>query len=231
MSERIDAVEKDQDLPNLEKGMRLEVVTLENKLIFIGIIDWMKQDTLQIVDVAGADVPSIPYNSMVKLRGFYHSKAISLEGQVKGNTRLFWHVANLKMLQISEQRGYFRQNISCEAKVMCVNEQFGVKKPGNAWKATPVACKVANISATGILIQSQENFEEGDWLRLTGLELIPGEELFTMTCVVRRLMLQERTKGYGCEFYGMEGKEQERLIKSILVLQRKERQARQDSRD
>lgn len=228
--EQIDGAEK-QGMPELGKGVRLEVVTPENKLIFVGVIEWAKKDVMQIVDVTGADVPVIPYNSPVKLRGFYHSHPIFLEGQIGGSTQKFWRIDRLKALQLSEQRGYFRQNISREAKVACINEVFGIQKSDEGSKELVQACKVANISATGVLILSHENFQEGDWLRLMDLELVPGEKTFMLTCVVRRVTHYETGNGYGCEFYKLSSGEQDRLIRSILVLQRKERQARQTERD
>lgn len=223
--------EKELELPDLETGMRLEVVTPENKLIFVGRIESVKRDAIQVTDVTGEDVPYIPYNSPVKLRGFHHSRAIFMGGQIGGSSRKFWRIDRLQTLQISEQRSYFRQNISREAKVMCINELFGEQKSEDERKKALMSCHVTNISATGAMIRTREDFQEGDWLRLMDLVLVPGENAFALTCVVRRSVEDEQGRGYGCEFYELDSKEQERLIKSILVLQRKERQERQKERE
>ena len=231
MAERMDTAENEKVPPQLDVGMRLEVVTTENKLIFVGQIEWIKEDTIQIVDVTGVDLPYVQYNSPVKLRGFYHSRAMFLEGQIKGSSRKFWRVDRLKTLQTREQRGYFRQNISRTARVMCLNEIFGGQQVGNARKKEPVDCQVANISATGVMLLMQEEYQVGDWLWLMDLVLEPGEKPLSMTCIVQRAVAREGIREYGCEFYDLEQVDRERLIQSILDLQKKERKQRRGDRE
>lgn len=231
MLDRIEALEQLQKLPKLELGMRLEVVTAENKLIFVGKIEQLEKNGIQVADVTGGDVPYIQYNTPVKLRGFYHTSAILLEGLIGGSTRKFWRIDRLRTLQAKEQRGYFRQNIDRNAKMMCLNEIFGEQRPGDEAKKAPVDCKVANISATGAMILAKETFQVGDWLWLMDLALTPGEKPFALTCVVRRAVEREKNWEYGCEFYELDSEEQERLIKSILALQHRERQERRKDRE
>lgn len=231
MPERMDSVEQGTNLPQLDVGMRLEVMTTENKLIFVGQIEWIKGDAIQIVDATGGDLPYIQYNSPIKLRGFYHSSALFLEGQIGGSSRKFWRIDRLRTLQTKEQRGYFRQNISRKARVMCLNEIFGGQKAGNDRKKVPMDCEVANISATGVMLLSKGEYQVGDWLWLMDFVLEPGEKPLAMTCTVRRVVVHDENIEYGCEFYNLDKAEQEQLIQSIVVLQKKEWKQRREDRE
>ncbi len=228
MLEKTKASGNNLEMPLLETGMRLEVVTNDNKLVFVGRIESVENHAIRVADVTGADVPYIEYNSPIKLRGFYHAKAIFLEGMIGGSTNKFWKIDRLHTLQISEQRSYFRQNIVRDVNVMCINELYGMPRPENETDH-PISCRLMNISATGLLISMKKDlYQEGDWLRLTDLVLQPNEKPFSLTCAVRRrVILDDSVYGYGCEIYELDRREQERLIHGILLLQRQERQARQ----
>lgn len=211
---------------NLSPGMRLEVMTMENRLIFMGKIDWVKEGTIQLVDSTGSDLPYIEYNSKVKLRGFWKSQPVFLEGMVGGTSTAFWRIDRLRTLQTQEQRGYFRQNVKLSATIMCVNEVFKEGAPADQKKRTPVPCEVVNISASGAMVLSEGEFQQGDWVYVMNMTLLPEEKPFAFTCIVRRALDKGRYMEYGCEFCDPEDEERERLIQSILQLQRRELQLR-----
>ena len=64
---------------------------------------------------------------------------------------------------------------------------------------------------------------------MTEVELVPEMAPFSFLCAIRRkINVDNRGKEfvYGCEFLEMGAAEQDRLIKAILTLQRKEIRAR-----
>lgn len=89
-------------------------------------------------------------------------------------------------------------------------------------------CFILDLSAGGAMIQVDEELEEGDWLFLMDIRIIPKEPPFALTCRVQRVIQRGEKKAYGCQFSEMEEREQDRLIKGILYLQRKELQARRN---
>lgn len=227
-----DAAEKAKELPRLEPDMRLEIMTSENRLIFLGRIEWVKANAIQVCDILGEDLPYIEYNTPIKLRGFSDNCAFYLEGIVGGNTRLFWRIDHLATLQAGERRGYFRQNVVLDAVAMRISSPFEKGTVAGSPQGPLVGCTIINISATGAMMVIKEPFQEGEWVSLSNVRLQPKEPPFTFTCAIRRKIIQEDGSiAYGCEFYDLHSEEQERLIKIILLLQRKELNARRSSSD
>lgn len=224
--EQEERLQKEKQLPELLPGMRLEVMTMENRLIFMGQIDWVKEDAIQLRDCSGRELPYVEYNSKIKLRGFWQAHPVFIEGMIGGSSKTFWRIDRLHTLQINEQRGYFRQNVKLDATIMCINEAFGEGNMEDAAKKIPVPCYVANISASGAMVIAKSVFAEGDWVYLMDMHLLPDEKPFAFTCIVRRAIQRDNGMEYGCEFCDLESKDRERLIQSILKLQRQELKSR-----
>ena len=228
MEERREQAAEVLELPELEPGMLLEVLSSKNQLIFVGKLQDVMGDTLEITDEAGFMLPYIEFNTVVKLRGFHQSQAVILEGTIGGNSSAFWRVENLRCLKPSERRQFFRQNAGITVKAICLNEVFGKERPGSPSGDQEMECFILDISAGGAMVQVTEELEEGDWLFLMDIRIIPKEPPFALTCRVQRVIQRGEKKAYGCQFSEMEEREQDRLIKSILYLQRKELQARRN---
>lgn len=231
------AQEGKKELPELTPGMRLEVMTLKNRLIFLGRIEWVKGATVQIVDESGGDLPYIEFNSPVKVRGFSKGNAFCLQGSIGGSTRQLWRVEQLAALQTGERRGYFRQNVRLKAVVARTENPFEKQETKEETQEETqeqepaVDCRISNISATGAMIETKAVFETGDWVQLTNVKVCDGTRPFAFICAVRRAIERKHVMEYGCEFYAMDSEEQERLIKLILRLQHDELKARRSEPD
>ena len=46
----------------------------------------------------------------------------------------------------------------------------------------PVPCRVMNLSASGAMIHARAEFQEGDWISLTGVKVLPEEPAFSFVC-------------------------------------------------
>lgn len=88
------------------------------------------------------------------------------------------------------------------------------------------SCRILDISAGGCMLITKGIYQIGDKLSMKNVTIIPGKPPFDFRCVVRRAIKRENLWEYGCEFQELGSKEQERLIRMILVLQRNELQAR-----
>lgn len=205
----------------IEPGTIMEVLNLENKTIFVGSVEWIKDTTMQITDSSGAFLPPIEYNSPIKLRFFYSSQAITLSGKIFGTSESFWRVGALKLIQAEERRQHFRQYTTLEGQVMCVNSLFGVDNGNNEQKAGTFDCRIVDLSSTGARIRTKGVYEKDDMLFVVGIRISPYEPALTVTAIVRRVIEKDGAREYGCEFFGLNKQEQESITRLILDIQRK----------
>lgn len=216
-------------IPEFRPGMLLEVLAEDNRLLLVGKVEWGKGTEVQIRDSIDMELPYVEYDTEVKLRGFTSAGPFVLKGQIMGNTKEFWRIENLWSLQAPERREYFRQCSNLEAKVSRMTKSFDAE-PGeeNQPPEKIIACEVVNLSASGALIRGKAEFQEGERLSLTQVRVIPGEAPFSFLC--RVCWMQERggIASYGCEFIQMTRSEQDRLVRGILDMQRRNLQARRE---
>lgn len=218
LAEEEQAPVEENPIAGLRSGALMEVLTLENHLIFVGVLEVLDKGLIQVREESGQFVPQVEYNQKVKLRATKRSEQVmTLYGQVCGSTDEFWRLDRLEAIQTTEKRNFFRQNIRLEAQVRDV--QGG--------KETP--CRVLDVSAGGILIRCKETFQEGQQVRLSGVRFLEEEEPFQFTCRIQRAIPAGGKTDYGCQFERLSDKEEDRLMRVILVLQRKALQARRGS--
>ena len=227
-------------LPDLNPGMLLEVLTMQNRLIFRGRIEEVRsEDSIHVVDADGGDLPYVEYNTRVKLQGYMGATAISMVGMIGGSNSRLWKIDRLGTLQTSNRRNFFRQFVSLEAIVVKLEEaedqenqedqdgqdaqKDGQKKlqPGRRFRA-----RMLDISAGGAMLYADEILKNGDRVRIEHVILMDGEAPFDFEGVIRRAIKREDRWEYGVEFEDLDSKQQERLIRIILLLQRNELRAR-----
>ena len=212
--------------PFLHPGMRLEVLTQDNKLIFIGELRLIEDAALHIFGLSRAYLPPVLYNTPVRLKGYLDGmRPMVLKGLICGSTSWFWKVDRLEALYVKDNRMYFRQCVNRSGRVMCVNEIFMPEGLSPSGHMQPVGCSILNISGDGILVQCQEQYQVGDWLLLMDISIVPEIKNFSFTCQVRRV--EEGLGGglYGCHLEGLEQKEQDLLLRAIFMVQRAEIEA------
>ena len=205
----------------IEAGTIMEMLNMENKTIFVGSVEWIKDATVQVTDSSGAYLPPAEYNSPVKLRFFYGSQAITLSGVIRGTSLTFWRVDELTLLQAEERRQHFRQYTTLEGQVMCVNSLFGVDNGNEESKHGTFNCRVVDLSTTGARIRTDGAYEKGDMLFMVDVRISPYEPALTVTSIVRRVIEVDGVKEYGCEFYGLSNEEHEAITRLVLDIQRK----------
>lgn len=213
-----------EDFPDLHNGMKVEVLTPANVLIFVGRLRILGNDLLEIRGESGGYLPRGVYNQPVKLRAFpREGDPFTLDGKVGANGHDFWRIEKLRYLQNNENRSFFRQTAGAEGWVHPVTSAKGQRFP----------CTVLDISAGGARVVSEKLFELNGTFQLE-VSFLPGETPFLITCQVKRVQVRSKpgapTKKfeYGCQFSDVPPREQERLLQSIFTLQRKALRARRE---
>lgn len=208
------------NMPDLSDGMKVEVLTTENHLLFVAKLGLPEEKgILELHRESGDPLPQALYNSKVKLRGFQKdSTAYALSGVVTLSSRDFWRVEQLEVLQVQDNRAFFRQRTNMDALAV----------PGGRYKAkeSEGSCKILDISAGGVRFFSKDVYQLKDRVILE-IAPIAEEEPFSITCEVLRVVENENGKfEYGCQFVNLNDKEQQRLLRAIFVLQRRMLQSR-----
>lgn len=204
----------------LYSGMKVEVLTPENSLIFIGLLNPLNGEAVGIISEKGGELPRAHYNQAVKLRCFMRNgKAFTLGGNVMKTDPKFWRVEELEFLQNSENRHFFRQNVTLTGSA--------------STKGRLTGCNILDISAGGVRVELAMLLKRGDSFNLE-TTLLPGEEPFLFTCQVMRVITPPdptnitKKYQYGCSFVNLGDREQERLLQSIFQLQRRMLQIRRE---
>lgn len=220
---------EDAEVEGLYTGMRVEVLNLANRMLFIGKVTVVKNSVIQINEENGQDVPWVEYNTRIKIRGFQQDgSTIAIGGYVCGSTDTFWRVDRLGVLQKEELRNFYRQTVDLPGTVLCVNQLLSrnVGRMDDAQGIT--SCTVVNLSGggAGIRCSKDARFQTGDWLFLSVNDPLQEDERLNYTCCVRRVVEHENSFEYGCEFDGLTEAEQERVLKIVMTIQQRELRAR-----
>ncbi len=202
----------------LRTGMVAEVMSPDNRLIFVGRIEKIRDNGVYIREANDDTLPMVLVNKPVKVRFYRETDNVVLNGKVCGSTIHMWKIDRLESTFSKEKRGFFRQSISVDIKAECGKCP---SKGGPPKVFFP--CQVLDISAGGILIDCAEAFEDGDRLVIQNAPLIANAPTFTFRCEVRRAgEWQKGTYRYGCQFDTLSAKDQDRLLQAIFTIQREE---------
>lgn len=207
----------EDDFPELQNGMRVEVLTPTEVELFTGRIRLLESEVVEVRALDGGFVPRAVYGQQVRIRGTLEDgRGFVLEGSVGPNAPDFWRIERLRPPRTNQHREDFRQHVGAEG-VVCPSEQFrGQKQP----------CRILDMSASGGRVITRAIFKEEGTFYLR-VALLPRETPFVLTCLVKRVDVltkpgsPTRKFEYGCQFIDMPEQERERLIQSIFELQRK----------
>ncbi len=146
----------------------------------------------------------------IHVNGIQNRKHVLLiEGIVqKAGVRKFRiHVENVIFKE--EGRQNFRQGVSVQAAVAPVNHL-----------SERQACRVIDISVTGIGIQCDTQYEEGETLMILNVKFRNQGPAYNLKCKVLRCREGENGSFfYGRKFLDMTERQEDRLFQDILALQ------------
>lgn len=222
-------IDKTTDMPKLYTGMRVEILTPANRLIFVGRAEVRDDSVLHVTEEGGQSVPWVEYNTKVKIRGFQPGGAsFSMYGYICGSAENFWRIDRLETLQKGEQRRFYRQVVSLPGSVMCVNQIFSQEARQTAGAASIEPCTILDLSGGGVRIRCDKSvrFKVGDWLFLSADDPTHEDNRMNYTCCVRRVSEEKESCEYGCEFDGLTEAEREKLLQLVMTIQQRELRAR-----
>lgn len=210
---------------DIRQGTTVEVLTMENRLTFVGKVESFRNGAVIVREAKGNDLPPVLFNKEIKMRFYQNGRSLVLYGKVCGSTNTIWKLDRLQSSYVTEQRVFFRQRISPKVMAKCT-----LRDPSGR-EGRAADCQVLDISAGGMLISSKdkEDYKEGDRLSITEVQLVKGERPFDFGCCVRRAGQRERgVIRYGCQFDPLPPKEQDRLLRAIFTVQREELKIQKD---
>ena len=202
----------------LATGMVTEVMTLENRLIYVGKVSKVGGSAVYIREINDDELPMVLVNKELKIRFYREEDNVVLRGKVCGSTMRMWKVDRLQSAFTKEHRAFFRQSISVAVAAQCGKRTTRGGRPNVMFP-----CQVLDISAGGMLLSCGEVYAEGNYLLVTDVGLLADEPPFSFNCVVRRS--GEWKKGvtrYGCQFVALSAKDQDSLLRAIFTIQREE---------
>lgn len=204
------------DFPELYNGMKVEVKTPTNVLLFLGRLRVLNNDTLEVRAESGGLLPRSTYNQQVKLQGVQkNGHSFTINGAVGPSTPSFWRIERLRTLQSHENRNFFRQASGASGWVHPITNSQGQR----------FSCKILDISGGGARVVTSKLFQLEVTFQLE-FTLFSDEPPFMVTCLVKRILPHSKPGSpgrkfeYGCQFVDLPHREQERLVQAIFTLQR-----------
>jgi len=203
-----------------QPGMNMEVLSDEGKIIFVGRIKAIDENSVTLVSADGTALPASPGNKPVRLSGKTSSSRTAVyDATLRLGSRIFWKIGQPHGGPIQNKREFYRQPVSVEAYVILMRKKGETRdKPG-----LPSECVIQDVSGGGIRIGCGELFEEGDHLLVMDATLVEGQDPFDFSCEIRRAETDGEEKHYGCQFEALNEQEQARLISALFLLQKKDR--------
>lgn len=203
-----------------------EVSTAENELLFTGRIAEVVENfddkgniALDVQPLGHSELPEVHVNTPIKIAIFNKTSVQLVISAVvyfaHGNR---WRVVQIHKIVDRERRGFYRIAVDIPCIVRLSN--------GND---VPVySAKIRSISLSGLLVELElpegsdpEPYQLDDYLTLEHVRLHVSSPQFSFHCQVRRItQLPDKPVSYGCSFDKLTRRDQDRLLQSILALQR-----------
>lgn len=200
-----------------------EVLTEENRLLFVGVISDYDDKTKKIrVELRrGAATPQgVIFNTKVKLRlnstkGKRH--IVLFCGIIAQCANDYWIIEWKDTVSYEEGRESFRQPVRANGLIHKIEDLSSQEKD--------IPCRLVDISLTGVGFQSKGLYELGENLELSIDHLCENGAGYSLCCtVVRREDPKQQDDlppvyKYGCSFFSLSEREEDRLYRDILNLQ------------
>ena len=204
----------------LSPGMTVEVLTTENHMVFLGKVDSIKDGAVILKDNRGNELPQVMYNREIRLSFKHDGDTTMVRGKICGCSEEIWKLDQLESMFTRDQRASFRQSISTSIQAKCHRR----RPPRGEPEKEGTDCQVIDVSSGGLMFSSAESYEMGERLLIKDARLAESLEPFGFSCQVRRVGSpdEDGVARYGCQFDPMSGREQDRLLRAIFIIQREE---------
>lgn len=211
-------IEKENQGDELEiySGMRVEVVALDGRILFVAKLMGLHEDQAELHQYSEAAISREEEEPLpVRIRGYSdrERKAVYMEGIITPMPQNKWSVAELKVCRVGNDRAFFRLTTNLDATATMFSGLEMGEKP----------CKLLNISVGGACISSVSRYHDGDkfLLKVRLTEDRPESAMFSQ--VVRVIEKGDAGYEYGCRFLELTEADQKQITQNIFAVQRQKR--------
>ena len=194
-------------------GSLCEIRTSDNCLLGMGKIADVSFDDSILIEKRGDDLPCLAVNATVKV-GIANFKlgSMFLTAKVYTSTDSAMKIKEIFVTSESEKRKAFRLNYSALTNIYKDNE----RPPAPALETI----ELVNISLTGFLCKCKHELPTNDQylLALTAKDKV----LFLNFVIVREIDTEDKFHNYGCMFYNVDGKTEDKLLFFLQEIQRED---------
>lgn len=205
----------DQGGLDIYSGMRVEVLTDAGQMLFVAKLLGLcgnKGELHQYSEFAG-NPDTQPLRANIRGYSDHEKKAVYMEGVITPGPKHIWHVEELTVTKIGNDRAFFRLEVNIDASITMFSGLEMGEKP----------CKLLNVSVGGAYIGSERRYHTGDKFLLT-FRLLEDRPTSAMYCQVLRVIEREGGKyEYGCQFLELTEDDQETITKNIFAVQRQKK--------
>lgn len=197
-------------------GMRVEVTTLEERLLFVAKLMNLREGKGELHQYSEANISKEQEALPVKIRGYsdHEKKAVYMDGTITSMPDHIWKVEELQVTKIENARVFYRLSTDLDATVTTFSGLGAGERP----------CKLLNISVGGACIGSEHQYHKGDKFLLK-VRLLADRPESAMLCQVLRIIEREKAEfEYGCQFLEMTEEDQRAITQNIFAAQRKKRE-------
>ena len=211
--------ERELEEIELYSGMRVEVTTFEGRLLFVAKLLGLQGSRAELHQYSETELPQDSEPIYVRIRGYadHERKAVYMEGRIFPSEKHTWHVEELTVARVGNDRAFFRLDTNLDATATMFSGLEIGEKP----------CKLLNISVGGACIASEFRYQEDDKFLLK-VQLLENRDMSVMYCQVLRVI--DRGEGkyeYGCRFLELNEADQARITQNIFAVQRQKRNGSQ----
>ena len=192
-------------------GMRVEVTTFDDELLFAAKLMDFKKDTAELYQYPETGMPQGGESLPVRIRGYsaFKRKAVYMEGVITPEMKHMWRLEDIVIKKVENDRAFFRLNMDTDA-VLTVPDEPDVGER---------ICKLLNISIGGACIFSEDEYCLESRLLLR-FKLSGGGHEFALPCEVLRIIEKDGAGyEYGCRFLEISEADQKKIIQSMFAIQ------------
>ena len=196
-------------------GMRVEVTTLDGRLLFVAKLSGVRAGRGELVQYTDSPASQGTEPLRVKIRGYneHRRKAVHMEAAIAPLPKHIWQVEGLELLEVTNSRAFFRLDTDLEAAAIILTGPNAGEQP----------CRLLNISVGGARIWTERRYQEGDKFLLR-VRLLEDRDDSTIFCqILRTFQREDGTSEYGCRFLELNEADEMKIVQSIHAIQRKSR--------
>lgn len=202
---------KDNMIPGVYNGMRMEVLDSGGEPLFFGNADVISETVLEVVRTSELLSQTIEENMPVCVRGFdpQRNRSVQLEGRLSRLSQdqdNAWLVREVVSRGAGAGRMFSRQSVRAQGWVL--------PEESTQW----LECRVVNASAGGVCFRMTEPMEPDARLKIR-FRLPEGREQPPLTIRIRRVSDRGGEFEYGSEFVDLSPEVDTIIARTVIRLQ------------